>query len=605
MNPTLAGLVRACKDEPFDDQLRLILADWLEENGDPARAELIRLQIALPENWDDPERTELLDRQGLLIRADAERWLGPARQWYRAATIERGFVYIEAQPQQLLDHPPSDLPTHILPWLEVLCLGYHDLGRAELLAAPFLALFSRFMWTGGWIWGSDGYVTNQEMERLLANPAVTGFRSLQLPGDPGDNQAGPLVAAADSLTGLRSLDFLGNNLGDAGATALAQAPWLPGITRLGLRHTRLSRTGLAALLDSPHLGALTHLRLNGDLDEAATQVLAGSPRLGTVTHLDLQQARFTTPALRVLAASPYLRPVHLDLTDAPLGASGATPLARGRLLERIKHLTLGKNNLTEKGSVRLLQSEHLAALESLTMHNPIGDGGCAVLASSDRFDRLRCLDLTEAGIGPTGAAALGRARYLGALASLNMCGNPLGTTGVANLTRRSGLPALEALYLSRTLPQARGLQALVASGLPDRLRRLDLSHNRLRPTAITALAGLPAGRLLELALNSNSLGPVGAKALAALPVLASLRRLDLGFANLRDQGLLALLRSPYLKQLTHLDLIYNDLTDVGGAALRDWPRRSELLDLSVSDDGLSQDLWRQINIRSPFVWPCP
>lgn len=35
--------------EPEDDTVRLVYADWLDENGDPERAEFVRLQVAMPE----------------------------------------------------------------------------------------------------------------------------------------------------------------------------------------------------------------------------------------------------------------------------------------------------------------------------------------------------------------------------------------------------------------------------------------------------------------------------------------------------------------------------------------------------------------------------
>ena len=34
-------------DEPGDDSRRLSFADWLEQNGDPARAEWIRVQVEM------------------------------------------------------------------------------------------------------------------------------------------------------------------------------------------------------------------------------------------------------------------------------------------------------------------------------------------------------------------------------------------------------------------------------------------------------------------------------------------------------------------------------------------------------------------------------
>ena len=44
---TLAALLEAIRADPDDDTVRLALADWYEENGDPARAEFIRVQVEL------------------------------------------------------------------------------------------------------------------------------------------------------------------------------------------------------------------------------------------------------------------------------------------------------------------------------------------------------------------------------------------------------------------------------------------------------------------------------------------------------------------------------------------------------------------------------
>ena len=41
------------RDEPAEDGPRLIFADWLDENGQPDRAEFIRLQVALERLPDD------------------------------------------------------------------------------------------------------------------------------------------------------------------------------------------------------------------------------------------------------------------------------------------------------------------------------------------------------------------------------------------------------------------------------------------------------------------------------------------------------------------------------------------------------------------------
>jgi uncharacterized protein (TIGR02996 family) len=41
------ALLRAVLAAPDDDAPRLIYADWLDEHGDPARAEFIRAQVVL------------------------------------------------------------------------------------------------------------------------------------------------------------------------------------------------------------------------------------------------------------------------------------------------------------------------------------------------------------------------------------------------------------------------------------------------------------------------------------------------------------------------------------------------------------------------------
>ena len=45
-DPEWSALLKAVVDAPADDLPRLVAADWLEERGDPERAEFIRLQCA-------------------------------------------------------------------------------------------------------------------------------------------------------------------------------------------------------------------------------------------------------------------------------------------------------------------------------------------------------------------------------------------------------------------------------------------------------------------------------------------------------------------------------------------------------------------------------
>ena len=69
------GFLRALADNPHDDALRLVYADYLDERGD-SRGELLRLQIALASNPEsDPQRAELQARLRHLRSEASPEWL--------------------------------------------------------------------------------------------------------------------------------------------------------------------------------------------------------------------------------------------------------------------------------------------------------------------------------------------------------------------------------------------------------------------------------------------------------------------------------------------------------------------------------------------------
>jgi uncharacterized protein (TIGR02996 family) len=69
------AFTRAMQANPADTTLRLIFADWLEEQGDP-RAELLRLMHALTQSVEVPNRRKLEDRLRSLV-ASGVKPVGP------------------------------------------------------------------------------------------------------------------------------------------------------------------------------------------------------------------------------------------------------------------------------------------------------------------------------------------------------------------------------------------------------------------------------------------------------------------------------------------------------------------------------------------------
>src|SRR5271167_2800840 len=88
-----AGFIQAIRDEPGNDLPRLVYADFLEDQGQSARAELIRVQCELTAGGRDRgRRLELLRRLRALVVDHREEWLGELAAWAPDSIFERGFI---------------------------------------------------------------------------------------------------------------------------------------------------------------------------------------------------------------------------------------------------------------------------------------------------------------------------------------------------------------------------------------------------------------------------------------------------------------------------------------------------------------------------------
>jgi type IV pilus assembly protein PilB len=81
--------LRAITEDSDDDAPRLVYADWLEEQGQTARAEFIRVQCGLARGLGG---AALEARERELLEAHQVEWLGPLRRWAKRWTFRRGFL---------------------------------------------------------------------------------------------------------------------------------------------------------------------------------------------------------------------------------------------------------------------------------------------------------------------------------------------------------------------------------------------------------------------------------------------------------------------------------------------------------------------------------
>src|SRR5262245_55549100 len=98
-----AGFLSALREDPEDEATRLIAADWEDEDGGPARAELLRLDVELDRWVPELERREaLLKRRNELLAAHAARWLGPLAGIVQKWTYAGGLFRITLKSSVLL-----------------------------------------------------------------------------------------------------------------------------------------------------------------------------------------------------------------------------------------------------------------------------------------------------------------------------------------------------------------------------------------------------------------------------------------------------------------------------------------------------------------------
>src|SRR5262245_26615464 len=90
------ALLQAVLDDPDDDTVRLVFADWCEEHGHADRAEFIRLQIERARLAPyHPRHAVLAQRETALLQEHAAEWFASPAGWavdgFPQFEVHRGF----------------------------------------------------------------------------------------------------------------------------------------------------------------------------------------------------------------------------------------------------------------------------------------------------------------------------------------------------------------------------------------------------------------------------------------------------------------------------------------------------------------------------------
>jgi uncharacterized protein (TIGR02996 family) len=414
------GFLQAIIANPDDDTPRLIYADWLDDHGDSARAEFIRMQIELahlPET--DPRSEALAKRAGVIEKAHARGWLRPLRE--------------------ALDQPRC-----------------RQLGRC-IFGRGFLERVSITPRRAGFLTGAQDFLGRQPLRELL----LTGHSSLSLADvliEMGNTACFPCLRLLDlcgtglptaealhhfgssdqleHLTGLGlSLTMPGGILDGLGGTPLAH--------RLRDLHVHIAPGATESLLEllttTSFFPTLESIGLGGPLNEAGLTRLVNTSSLSHLRKLWLFQASVGPQAAEILiTSSRWSQFTNLDLSHCPLGDDAVRPLAAALAGSSLGRLRLAYAGLTET-SVSALTAASWGALEDLSLEgNNLGESGTITLARSPHLTQLRRLNLYSCKIGEAGARELAASPHVDNLLHLQLYESNLSLSARRALRKRFG-----------------------------------------------------------------------------------------------------------------------------------------------------------------------
>jgi uncharacterized protein (TIGR02996 family) len=459
---------------PDDDPARLVFADWLEEQGQSARAELIRVQIErarLP-GW-DARQVGLRLRERALLDKHGRKWEEelPAVEGVNWGKFRRGFVAeatfssfavlgmnastcwaaapLEGVGVRWPRRGEGAEAIAPIPGLRELSItdSLVDFGDADRFADLPLLSTLRTLEVGHCNLGGEGF------RRLATSPHLGNLTALRVPGNSIGNRAVSALINSVSLTSLEELDL--SEAGSYGrtrrygryredpvieATDLAALATWPGMARLRsltLSGNHIRRRGLRSLLRSRHGTALKELRLRANgLNGQAMQEF-GAARSGLeLDVLDLGENLLGDVGASDLALAPCLGELKvLQLDRCEIQLSGARWLVNAPLLGSLRRLNVNHNSLGPEGLYRLLEKKPSWLHTLQLVDNDLGDEGAAHLAESPASDSLLEVDLAQNGLTDQAAQALAKSKRLKDLLVLRLKDNSISPPAAAVLGR--------------------------------------------------------------------------------------------------------------------------------------------------------------------------
>ena len=416
------------------------------------------------------------------------------------------------------------------------------------------------------------------------------------------------ASSAEDAPQLRLLAVTDADVSPAAVGMLAAAGWP--LEELDLRfNDGLGAAHIAALLAAPAF-ALRRLATSfSSLDAASLLALANAP--WPLEELDFTNDNFRpaefAPALAALSRLSGLRKLILD--HCALSAAAFKALVEAEW-PALTHFSAQGTGVKFDGPDALGAAAFagFSALEELDLSAgiqiftfvPLGVAGARLLASQ-RWARLRTLNLSDTYLGDAGVAVLARGEWP-ALKVLKLERNDLGAAALISVANAPW--PLEELDLSRNdLSAAAAGPALVALSRRG-LRRLEVRYCKLSAATFKALVeaawpSLTCLKAIEAEVEFDGPHALGAAAFAGFPALEELVLKGMAFGD-AGARLLARRRWPRLRVL---NLKFCHFGDDGAAALGRawWPALEFLVLWGNGVEGWFSEGWYKCTHGPP--WP--
>jgi len=580
----LIAAIRASDDEAHrggarDDHPRLVYADWLEQEGQLARADLIRRQCELAREpaWSRRAAEARWEVEHLLA-LDGAAWRAelPVLDGVTWLDFERGFVTSVRVDDVIVLHSHAEAIEDAAPVDTVELKGLIPAQAPRAI---------------GWLRTLRLHLPWNLANAATVRPLLATVRVLEFP-EPQDDQSEFFTQVAGALE-LEELAVTGDHTMGSGVVA-----------RLGERAvgTRLRRLAIGTEFVDEDTGYFADptLRLAGA--EALARL-----RLEHLEVLDVAYQRITNIGFETLVGSlprlhdldvrageltgfPHLEDpgpafVRFRASNNPLGDDGGSALVTARRLAACESLDLATCELGEATIRALVAAPCWQALCSLDLsRNPLGFAGAIALARSDAPRMLHRLLLENCDFDEGGARALASCRWLGQLSELDLRKNQVSAHAIAALAKirvlrlagatlvdadldylaplwphlvhadlrglpcgvlLASAPELQTLRLAGCALDAAALARLAAGSYP-RLRVLDLSDQPITTKSLVVLLDSPLGQIPNLVIANTRLDADAITHLARRGA-GGVKELDLGRNELPLDQLLALGRSTALR----------------------------------------------------------